>query len=416
MNTNGNVAPIIEALIMSSPEPLPPRKIADVIADVTPSEVDRAVADLNNKYMASDSSFRIRKIAGGYQHYITENYASYIEDLNIRRRSTRLSRAALETLAIIAYRQPVTKTDVEMIRGVTSDSAIHTLLERKLVTLAGRSNAVGRPLLYKTTDEFLKYFNLNSHDDLPRMEEIEELISSKEPDNQESLPLGPFVNPHAVNGLKTEKTVKLTLRKPGEDDDFSPMAVSHVSLTATESTADETMTPIDMADPDDDEETLRDESKQETTDEDDILTDYDTKESASVAGESLEENDAVKTKIIDVDDELSTDESLETTDKTTSSFLDPGNETEDSITAGENGAADDPITMDDQSASQVDIETGSADDDGLRTTNEEHNEDYHREPEPVGILAEYNTGTETDTENSESDESGDQTTEQDRLN
>jgi len=230
MNTNGRFAPIVEALILSSPEPLPPRKIADVIEELTFSEVENAIAELNNKYMQTDSSFRIRKIAGGYQHYIIENYAAYIEELNVRRRSTRLSRAALETMAIIAYRQPVTKTDVEMIRGVSSDSSIHTLLEKKLITLAGRAETVGRPLLYKTTDEFLKFFNLNSHDDLPRMEEIEELISSKEPDNQESLPLGPFVNPHTTNGIKAEHDIKLTIRQPEANQVVSPMYSVKVNL------------------------------------------------------------------------------------------------------------------------------------------------------------------------------------------
>ncbi len=193
MNLNGNHLPTIEALILSSPEPLPAGKIADLIENLTVSDVTRVVDRLNESYVNSQSSFRIREIAGGYQVYITREYAPLVEELYVRRRSTRLSRAALETLAIIAYRQPVTKTDIEMIRGVSSDSAIHTLMEKKLLTLAGRAQTVGRPLLYKTTDGFLKYFNLNSLEDLPRMEEIEELLTGKEPDTQPSLPLGPFV-------------------------------------------------------------------------------------------------------------------------------------------------------------------------------------------------------------------------------
>ncbi|SYZ72454.1 Segregation and condensation protein ScpB (modular protein) [Candidatus Zixiibacteriota bacterium] len=189
MQSNGNSLPIIEALIVSSPEPLPARKIAEVLGETTVSDIDRAVTALNEKYMMNESSFRVRQVAGGYQLYIIEDYAGFVEDLLTRRRNLRLTRSALETLAIIAYRQPVTKIDIEMIRGVASDSVLHTLMERKLITLSGRAQSVGRPLLYRTTGEFLKYFSLNSLDDLPKMQEIEELLSSREPDAQQQLPL-----------------------------------------------------------------------------------------------------------------------------------------------------------------------------------------------------------------------------------
>jgi len=187
MDNNGNRLPIIEALILASPEPLSSRKIIEILQNTSVSEVDAAVTDLNSKYLSTNSSFRIRKLAGGYQIYITENYSGYVEELFTRRRTQRLTRAALETMAIIAYRQPVTRVDIEMIRGVSSDSAIRTLLERKFITLSGRASTIGRPLLYGTTDEFLKYFGLDSLNDLPRMEEIEELLSEKEPDFQQTL-------------------------------------------------------------------------------------------------------------------------------------------------------------------------------------------------------------------------------------
>jgi segregation and condensation protein B len=181
--------PIVESLIMSSPEPLTAGKIIDVIDGISVGDIEKAVASLNQMYIENNHSFRIRKIAGGYQIYIIENYARYVEELFTRRRSVRLTRAALETLAIVAYRQPVTKLDIEMIRGVASDSVIHTLLERRLITLAGRAESVGRPLLYRTTGEFLKFFNLVSIDDLPRMSEIEELLAAKDSESQPRLPL-----------------------------------------------------------------------------------------------------------------------------------------------------------------------------------------------------------------------------------
>ncbi|MFH2035773.1 MAG: SMC-Scp complex subunit ScpB [Candidatus Zixiibacteriota bacterium] len=190
MDNYDNRLPIIESLILASPEPLPAKKIVEVVDDVTQRDIDDIVDELNIRYSKNDVSFRIRKIAGGYQSYITEDFARYVEDLFTRRRNVRLTRAALETLAITAYRQPVTKMDIEMIRGVASDSVINTLMQRKLVTLAGRAETVGKPLLYKTTDEFLKFFNLNSLDDLPRMEEIEELLIANEPTHpQQRLPL-----------------------------------------------------------------------------------------------------------------------------------------------------------------------------------------------------------------------------------
>nr|MBN2276840.1 SMC-Scp complex subunit ScpB [candidate division Zixibacteria bacterium] len=181
--------PLVESLILASPEPLPARKIADIVEDISSSDIEEIIDLLNRRYHENNMSFRIRRIAGGYQIYIVESFARHVEELLTRRRSIRMTRAALETLAIIAYRQPVTKMDIEMIRGVASDSVIHTLLERKLVTMAGRSEAVGRPLLYKTTDEFLKFFNLNAIDDLPKMQEIEELLASRDSDYQPSLPL-----------------------------------------------------------------------------------------------------------------------------------------------------------------------------------------------------------------------------------
>jgi len=189
MDQNGNRLPIIESLILSSPEPLSARRMIDVVDDISAADIEEIVTALNEKYLATDSSFRIRKVAGGYQLYIIEDYAGYVEELHTRRRNARLTRSALETLAIIAYRQPVTKLDIEMIRGVASDSVLHTLLERKLITLSGRAQTIGRPLLYRTTDEFLKYFNLNAIEDLPKMTEIEELLSSREPDAQQILPL-----------------------------------------------------------------------------------------------------------------------------------------------------------------------------------------------------------------------------------
>jgi segregation and condensation protein B len=180
----------VEALIMASPEPLPERRIVSVLEDLTPSRVAHSVANLNTAYAVSGSSFRIREIAGGYQFYILPEYEGVVESLFTRRREFRLSRAALETVAVVAYRQPTTKTDIEHIRGVASDGVIHTLLEKGLIRISGRADTVGRPLQYSTTDEFLKYFGLARVEDLPKMSEIEEMIAAEEPRRQTELEFG----------------------------------------------------------------------------------------------------------------------------------------------------------------------------------------------------------------------------------
>jgi segregation and condensation protein B len=190
MSDNGSQHAIIEALILASPEPLATRKITDVCEDVTPSQVTRTVAELNNRYMEMGASFRIREIAGGYQFYITPEFSGYVDDLLTRHRKLRLTRAALETLAIIAYRQPVTKTDIEHIRGVASDGVVQNLLEKKLITIKGRADSPGRALQYASTDEFLKMFGLNSLEDLPQMSEIEELLASRNNGRDDELKLG----------------------------------------------------------------------------------------------------------------------------------------------------------------------------------------------------------------------------------
>ena len=180
----------VEALIMASPEPLPARRIVGVLDDLTPSRAARSVADLNTAYAASGSSFRIREIAGGYQFYILPEYEGVVESLFTKRRQSRLSRAALETVAVVAYRQPTTKTDIEHIRGVASDGVLHTLLEKGLIRISGRADTVGKPLQYGTTDEFLKYFGLARIEDLPKMSEIEEMIAAQEPRRQTELEFG----------------------------------------------------------------------------------------------------------------------------------------------------------------------------------------------------------------------------------
>lgn len=178
---------IIESLIFASDESIPASEIINAIkeidgdeTEITPKDVDEAVNELNKYYEENDRSFQIVRIANGYTFATKTEYAKYVGYLSTEKSKRRLSQAALETLAIIAYKQPITKPEIEQIRGVNSDYMINTLLEKNLVTIKGRAETIGRPLLYSTTDEFLKYFGLNTIADLPKPREIEEIMQDED--------------------------------------------------------------------------------------------------------------------------------------------------------------------------------------------------------------------------------------------
>jgi segregation and condensation protein B len=138
--------------------------------------VRRLIEELNHEYDESNRAFRIVEVAGGFQFATMREYGEYVAMLSKEKGRRRLSPAALETLAIIAYRQPVSKPEIESIRGVNCDQVLLNLMEKNLVVITGRSEGVGRPLLYGTSDDFLRSFGLNSISDLPKLREIEELM------------------------------------------------------------------------------------------------------------------------------------------------------------------------------------------------------------------------------------------------
>lgn len=170
---------IVEALIFAADGPLSAERILETLDPQNGFELDVVIDELNREYEGSGRAFTIRQVAGGYQIVTQPNYASWIKKLYLGRQKTRLSQAALETLALIAFKQPISRVEIAQIRGVNSDGVIGTLLERKLITISGRAEAVGRPLLYSTTPDFLKYFGLNDLADLPKPREIEELFGKE---------------------------------------------------------------------------------------------------------------------------------------------------------------------------------------------------------------------------------------------
>ena len=176
---------IIETLLFITDKPLSVKKIVELIEDqeVTEEVVQQLIDELATDYL-KNSALEIRHVAEGYQIATKPEYSEYVRRLYRERTALRLSPAALETLAIIAYRQPVTKAEIEETRGVDCSGVLETLLEKKLIKIVGRKEVIGRPLLYGTTQEFLKYFGLTSLSDLPPLEQfIEQNIEEEQQEN-----------------------------------------------------------------------------------------------------------------------------------------------------------------------------------------------------------------------------------------
>jgi segregation and condensation protein B len=154
------------------------RNAASDIDAIDQRYIRRIIDQLNDEYDETNRSFRIVEVAGGFQFATLREYGEYVALLSKEKNRRRLSPAALETLAIIAYRQPVSKPEIEAIRGVNCDQVLLNLMEKNLAVITGRADAVGRPLLYGTTDDFLRSFGLNNISDLPKLREIEELMET----------------------------------------------------------------------------------------------------------------------------------------------------------------------------------------------------------------------------------------------
>jgi segregation and condensation protein B len=162
---------IVESVLFAAGSPLALRRLADILGGPTAKEIKAAIERIRSDYEQRRSGIRLTAVAGGFQFRTAAENAEWVRAL-LRERPTRLGRAALETLAVIAYKQPATRAEIEAIRGVDADSAIGTLLAKRVIKIAGRKEAVGRPLMYTTTDEFLEIFGLKDLSDLPALKEI----------------------------------------------------------------------------------------------------------------------------------------------------------------------------------------------------------------------------------------------------
>lgn len=161
---------VVEAVLFVTPDPLPLKRLAAVVG-ASGDELKAVIRELQREY--EDRGVELAFVAGGYRFFSRPEYAPWAKQVLPIEKAPRLSRAAVETLAIIAYRQPVTRVTIDEIRGVNSDGVLRTLLERKLITTDGREDMPGRPFRYRSTKQFLHYFGLTGLNDLPSLEEFE---------------------------------------------------------------------------------------------------------------------------------------------------------------------------------------------------------------------------------------------------
>ncbi|MCG8592653.1 MAG: SMC-Scp complex subunit ScpB [Proteobacteria bacterium] len=167
---------VVEALVLAAPEPISPARLAEIVPDASTAVVRELVQELNAGYEEHDHAFEIWEVAGGYQIRTRAEFSGYLQQLQ-KQRPLRLSRAALETLAIVAYKQPATRAEIEQVRGVDVGAVVKSLLDRQLVRIVGQREVPGRPLIYGTTRRFLEVFGLDSLKELPALRDLEALLA-----------------------------------------------------------------------------------------------------------------------------------------------------------------------------------------------------------------------------------------------
>ncbi|MFA5975669.1 MAG: SMC-Scp complex subunit ScpB [Elusimicrobiota bacterium] len=184
-----DIQKVIEALLFITEQPIPLKSLEAVFENQTPrEELLSILQSITSDYAQRDSALEVREIAGGWQMATRPEFAPWIRKLFKDRLTYRLSNSALETLSIVAYKQPITRSEIEEIRGVEVTAVLDTLTERKLVRIAGRRESIGRPLLYGTTPDFLKAFGLKRLEDLPSIESLVPPVS--EPSAEAPVPEG----------------------------------------------------------------------------------------------------------------------------------------------------------------------------------------------------------------------------------
>jgi segregation and condensation protein B len=233
------VRAVLEALVFASPQPITAREIARVLQGVPREEWQRQLDELKADYGGDERGLQVVEIAGGYQITTRPEYNDWVRELLDPRTPTRLSIQALETLAVIAYKQPVTLPEIIELRGVKSGGVVKTLLEKRLIRIMGRKEVVGRPILYGTTKQFLLHFGLRDLEELPKIEEFAEVLGEEvdvaglkraiesplpvqvglsDPEGEQI----PLFEPPPAEGGDPEGGSEETEAAPGDDDSGEP--------------------------------------------------------------------------------------------------------------------------------------------------------------------------------------------------
>ena len=194
---------IIESILLTAIEPVTPGRLVDMLAGYNGRDIREAIDALNAQYEAAGHGIEVVELAGGYQLASRQEHGPWLRKYHKTSRQVRLTPAGLEVLAIVAFKQPVTRVEIDNIRGVNSASVVQTLMELNMVRLAGRSEGIGKPMLFGTTREFLVHFGLRGLGELPKPKELEELLADGQP-------------PTAARQLASELD---ELQKQAEDDD-----------------------------------------------------------------------------------------------------------------------------------------------------------------------------------------------------
>jgi len=190
---------VIEALLLASEKPILLEQIKSVLDNLETTEVRSLLEALKAEYEQSNRGMRIAEIAGGFQMITAPAFAPFLKKFFRGRHAERLSKPALETLAIIAYKQPLTRTEIELLRNVNVDGVMKSLLDKNLIRISGRKKSAGRPCVYGTTRQFMEHFGLKSLDDLPKMEDFSAMAEKKE---LEDIELDPEKSVEEINGTK----------------------------------------------------------------------------------------------------------------------------------------------------------------------------------------------------------------------
>jgi len=169
---------VVEALIFASSKPLTPAEIRKVTKVLTVSQIEKIVAELKEDYQKTERCFELLEIAGGYELSTRREFAPWILKIELQRKARQATQSALETLAILAYKQPLTRAEIEALRGVDTSGVLNTLMEKNFIKIVGKKEVPGRPFMYGTTEKFLEHFGLKELRDLPSIDEIRQMVDS----------------------------------------------------------------------------------------------------------------------------------------------------------------------------------------------------------------------------------------------